>query len=564
MGCRDRASRRCAMTGGRQRGEAAYPVRGGPALGEIVVRVKAFGSDNAGLAFFLAWSYMTVFTSSVYTGEGDPFGIERLWAVSAAVQIAVALVGLALARMGKLRPSRAFGVGAVATAVIGNVALWLSFKSPQLYWALLPVGGVSIGISMTLFSVIWGARLARCTFSQIEFDVLGSFAIAFALYCVTLPMKLYGIPQLIIATILPIVSAWLAYRRSPAAEPFADQQAAQALGRSQLRDELRGTGSTLAMVAALWVIAAFLRVIYTPYGAADTFMHYFAPFFLACIASVALFGALVWLARHVSVTLAFRWAIPFFLASLAAVSFNPFGVEAYSAAYTLNYLGMFGVQVSLWMAMAKFSHNKPGAAARVFLGYAAASGLGIVIGCVLGLVAWEQFSGTQRLAAALAVLSACAFLALLLGFSPRWRTPAPVRRVMRSAAAGVRAQELSEAGGGVERVEASGAAKGGAGAAESADAAGSGQATGQALPHISDEDMIALLMRNKARALQQEFGLTARETEVAELLLTGRSRPYIRDTLMISLNTVHTHASNIFSKCGVHSQQELIDLARGN
>ena len=47
---------------------------------------------------------------------------------------------------------------------------------------------------------------------------------------------------------------------------------------------------------------------------------------------------------------------------------------------------------------------------------------------------------------------------------------------------------------------------------------------------------------------------------MAALLLGGRSRPYIRDELGISLNTVHAHAHSILAKCGVHSQRELIDL----
>ena len=64
--------------------------------------------------------------------------------------------------------------------------------------------------------------------------------------------------------------------------------------------------------------------------------------------------------------------------------------------------------------------------------------------------------------------------------------------------------------------------------------------------------------------MQHEFGLTKRETEIAAMLLAGRSRPYIRDELIISLNTVHTHAKNILAKCGVHSQQELMDLARSH
>lgn len=47
------------------------------------------------------------------------------------------------------------------------------------------------------------------------------------------------------------------------------------------------------------------------------------------------------------------------------------------------------------------------------------------------------------------------------------------------------------------------------------------------------------------------------------LLAQGRSRPYIRDALVLSKNTVATHIRHIYEKLGIHSQQELIDLAEG-
>lgn len=526
---------------------------------EIATRLKTFCSGNIGLSFFLAWSYMTVFTSSVYTGEGDPFGIERLWMVSAAAQTIAALIGLALARAGKLKSGKAWGIAGAIAALIANVTLWLCFKGPDLYWALLPISGIAIGVGMALFSVMWGARLARSHYSQIEFDVLGGFAIAFALYCITLPMTLNGIPQLVIASVLPVASAWLAFRGDASEASREDERATHAYSQPHASEDLRASGSTFVMMGALWVIAAYLRVIYTPYGASDKIIHYFAPFFLACIASVILFGVLVWWARHINVTLAFRWAIPFFLASLAVVCFDPFSIQCYSAAYTLNYLGLFGVQVSLWMAMAKFARRKRGSAPFVFMWYLIASGVGILAGCALGSVAWEQFAGMQRLAASLMVLSFCAFLALLLGFSPHWRTPGIVKRVVKAGSTD--ADEPAKQGEAASPSADAAATTGGQ--ADATAAKDSDGALGEAFSRLSDEEMLSLLIRNKARALKQEFGLTARETEIAELLLAGRSRPYIRDELMISLNTVHTHASNIFSKCGVHSQQELIDLTRG-
>lgn len=71
---------------------------------------------------------------------------------------------------------------------------------------------------------------------------------------------------------------------------------------------------------------------------------------------------------------------------------------------------------------------------------------------------------------------------------------------------------------------------------------------------------MAALFEEAARNLGKRYGLTRRETEIAALLLAGRSRPYIRDELTVSLSTVHSHVSNIYAKCGVHSQRDFMDL----
>lgn len=68
------------------------------------------------------------------------------------------------------------------------------------------------------------------------------------------------------------------------------------------------------------------------------------------------------------------------------------------------------------------------------------------------------------------------------------------------------------------------------------------------------------LDENCAR-LSDEFGLTAREREVFGLLAHGRNGRYIMDHLVISRNTAKSHIKHIYSKLGVHSHQELIDLA---
>ena len=61
-------------------------------------------------------------------------------------------------------------------------------------------------------------------------------------------------------------------------------------------------------------------------------------------------------------------------------------------------------------------------------------------------------------------------------------------------------------------------------------------------------------------AVAEKHRLTARETEVFELLARGRTSPVIQEKLVLSHNTVKTHVRHIYAKLDVHSQQELISM----
>jgi DNA-binding CsgD family transcriptional regulator len=56
-------------------------------------------------------------------------------------------------------------------------------------------------------------------------------------------------------------------------------------------------------------------------------------------------------------------------------------------------------------------------------------------------------------------------------------------------------------------------------------------------------------------------GLTKREVEVMALIAAGRSNQHIADELVISLNTVARHVSNIFAKTGVANRAEAATYA---
>jgi LuxR family maltose regulon positive regulatory protein len=57
--------------------------------------------------------------------------------------------------------------------------------------------------------------------------------------------------------------------------------------------------------------------------------------------------------------------------------------------------------------------------------------------------------------------------------------------------------------------------------------------------------------------------LSERELEVLQLIAEGLSRQEIATKLVLSLNTVKTHARNVYSKLGVNNQMQAVGKARG-
>lgn len=66
--------------------------------------------------------------------------------------------------------------------------------------------------------------------------------------------------------------------------------------------------------------------------------------------------------------------------------------------------------------------------------------------------------------------------------------------------------------------------------------------------------------RERCAAFASAHSLTERETEVLELLVRGRTLKVVAERLTISKGTAGTHIANIYRKCDVHAQQDLIDL----
>jgi DNA-binding NarL/FixJ family response regulator len=71
--------------------------------------------------------------------------------------------------------------------------------------------------------------------------------------------------------------------------------------------------------------------------------------------------------------------------------------------------------------------------------------------------------------------------------------------------------------------------------------------------------MVTAASQESAKA--DAAGLSARELEVLRLLAGGKSNGQIADELVISLNTVNRHVSNIYAKTGAANRAEAASYA---
>ncbi|MFQ5630654.1 MAG: response regulator [bacterium] len=77
-------------------------------------------------------------------------------------------------------------------------------------------------------------------------------------------------------------------------------------------------------------------------------------------------------------------------------------------------------------------------------------------------------------------------------------------------------------------------------------------------PHIAAK---VLKMFSQYAEPKKEYGLTAREKEILQLLVNGVNKKHIAADLHISFHTVETHLKNIYAKLQVHSQIDVVAKA---
>lgn len=534
---------------------------------------------SVGLGCYLAWVYCSLFSCGLVPVVIQLCSIERSWVYSgigeAAAAIAVIIVYALLREKGRGDSAqRMIGVIGAGCACIGSVLIWVSHLDFSWYAALTVTGGLCCGAGLSLLGILWGSRFSYCDEEHIESTVPLSFVISFVVYFVLLAVK--GPLFMVVDAVLPVVSTWIVLRPRCCRSVSADGEAIGALAHAGLRRQLSHLGSLFVLYFLIWFQFALFRVASSPIGNGGRFMHYLVPFSIAAVLAIVAFLTCMRRTRFLNFTFLYRWSVPLMIIGCGLLLIDLGLPEQHSVAYAVNFIAMFGVQMCVWVVATKYVRRIGVSPFILFGGLFAAEGLGIALALTLSLPLFD--AGAPALAnLTLIATGAVALVAMLVGFNPRWLFLSDaVRRftdaefamsLPRSACSGCSGTcPDTNAVGGVEpgaNAAFASAAEGGAHAAASGmDAAGDaadGFEPDSAVPLSAGEEL-ASIFEKTAEELQSRYGLTERETQIAALLLSGRSRPFIRDELVISLNTVHAHARNIYSKCGVHSQQEFMDF----
>lgn len=484
-------------------------------------RFFTYGKKSAGFACFLVWVYCSFFSCALVPIIYELRCSERFWCIAAAMAGIAAMAFNLAFRNRAVRNEKPLCIIGAACAAAGTVVIWFGFFNEQLYPVFYSAGGILVGVGLATLHLFWGDTLSKQDEESVELVIPCGFVIAGVCYLVLLPLK--SLAAVLIIAALPCVSLFLGLKQraamgtDPAAKSTATAKTAEAAEVVKIPYVKDRLFILFFLQAALWFNFAFFRTFSSPNYPSDRFVHYLIPFSISCTISVLILVASLRTARSVSFSLAHRIALPLMCLSYAVLALSPSDAAVRGAAYTVNFISMFTMQLGMWLAMAHYVSIRKVSAHKVFGWFLAMEGVGIATGVFVGLGVVEAFGASLPVALVLFFMTVPVALAMAYGYNDR----APRRIAYQAFSDDAQAASIPDEG-----------------------------------------YLIAAATLRQAKVLAERYYLSKRECEVLALLLEGRNRPYIRDELFISLNTVNAHVRSIYAKCNVHSQQELLDLAR--
>ena len=463
-------------------------------------------------------------------GFGGPPQNDASWMLSAALTPLACIAGSLAGRTRELAEFRSMYVIAPALTSLGTLCVVACPHAPEpLRTLLVACAGIGTGIGPVALILLWTCLFARTETGIVETVVPASFAAT--LVCALVVPSLPVIVSVATVAALPLASGALLLLSKHALDTGA--VACEAPDENgHLRVRHANIARMFFIIFAVYGIGCMLpaassAAVPTPVEANATIV--------GMTFAVALAAAIVLFSRRINLEALFRWiTMPFALAIICA----PFdSQQAIGLSRVLANVVFTGIEIIMVLYFVRLA-QKTGRTSTFFVGIGeCAAYTGVFAGYMAQPTIAQLLAASALDAKTLCLLLVGAFIAVTL-LVPRHDATLDADTASETECAGVEGIVAKSAVG-----------KRSAPHPESASAQGA-VAVAEAL------------VEHRVR-IARSHGLSKRETEIFLLLAQGRSRPYIRDALVLSKNTVATHIRHIYEKLGIHSQQELIDLAEG-
>ena len=507
---------------------------------EFVASVRAFSQGPIGFGLFLAWFYCTFYSCVLVQSPYTIRESERYWAVALLVASVVSVWLFACMRRGaNVGGMRSWSFVAAAGASVATVLIYAGYIVDPINMQLALLGTVLAGASIPFLFLLWLDVLKVNDEAVIEFSVPASFLVSLVVYLPVVALK--NAVSVVVIAGLPIACVVLALRSFDRTKHVSGRSGrtgllgttkpahcdsalvAKGLGLEFFRNA-KSLWKTGVLFMLIWFNFAYFRSCVSPTYFTDRFDHYLAPFVLAGVLAACIVALTLVNARRVGLFTTYRWVLPFVLSGYALLFIgDPFwGRFAFSA----SFVGFVGMQLCFVIVVAKHARANEIPVGYVFFPLFVFIGIGTACGVACGMAVLDG-GGVEGSASYLPLLTVVLVAAVMAwGCDADQLIERPERAVVK--------EERPKGEGVVYTFCASGS-------------------------RIIDNVAVG-----QARMLSKRYRLSPREREILGYLLAGRSRPFIRDELVLSLNTVNTHVRNIYAKMDVHSQQELLTLARSS
>jgi DNA-binding CsgD family transcriptional regulator len=460
-----------------------------------------------GMGFLSAWVYSSFFTMALaplQENARDTLGLY--WMLSLlSVSVGLLISVLVEKRFGNICERKSIQYGATLCMALGTVliALGNSFSIPLLLEAGV-VGAILTGLGASVLYIAWGSLY--CSIGADETERIVPVAMFLSMLITLFVFLLRGWGTIIIVATFPLLA--LLFLRLAAAR-FTPQSDPPSISESETGKTEAGNKAfllrTAGVIVIFWFIFTYLREYAVPNDSGTLSGSYFFTIAVGAVVAIALIGIFLGNTRQVSFFAVYKTMAPLTCISLLLALLLP--AELTQVAYSPGFACLVSFDANIWILSVKLYRGKRASKTRAV--------------------------GIFRFAIQVGGFLAASFAPLLLSLDMHLVIPvlmtALVCTLLFSSSETVFLTATNKKLESLANTESSESTEG------------------------ADYQM-------RCKQIVEQFGLSEREREVLEYLGRGRDLPFIRDKLYISRNTVNTHVKHIYSKFGIHSKQELIDL----